>query len=63
MDATFYDHGSIWLVVPHSEAAQQWINDNVDPEAQWYCGALVVEPRYVEPLAKGMASDGLEVSL
>ena len=55
-------HGSICLVSPESEAAEAWINEHVDTEeAQFWAGALVVEPRYLEPLVEGMVGDGLTV--
>ncbi len=60
-DVSFSNHGSIWLARPLTDAGQDWIDDNIDPNAQWFAGALVVEPRYVGDIAEGMAADGLEV--
>ncbi len=42
-------------------AAEWWVEEHVDPEAQWFAGALVVEHRYAYDLARGMAGDGLHV--
>jgi hypothetical protein len=60
-DIQFSNHGSIWLVRPLTDAGRDWIDDHVDPEAQWFGGALVVEPCYVGDIVEGMTSDGLEV--
>lgn len=60
-DVTVENHGSLVLVRPETDAATDWLNDNTDPEATWFAGALVVEPRYVEDLLLGMADEGLMV--
>jgi hypothetical protein len=54
-------HGSITLVKPLTDAATNWIDDNVvTDETQFWAGALVVEPRYLENLREGMILAGLE---
>jgi hypothetical protein len=44
-----------------SQAARDWIAENVSDDAQWFGGALMVEHRYASDLAEGMAGDGLEL--
>ncbi len=61
LDATFENCGSLWLVRPLTDAAREWIDENVDPDAQWLGGALAVEHRYVQGILEGMQLDGLEV--
>lgn len=53
-------YGSLVLVVPLTQAARDWVTENVEETAQWFGGALVVEPRYAPTLVKGMRDDGLE---
>lgn len=60
-DAIVTVHGSIVLVAPRSDRASHWIAENVQEDAQFWGGALVVEPRYLEHLVKGMRADGLVV--
>ena len=48
-------HGSIALVKPLDDDARQWLLDNVSDDAQWWAGALVVEPRYLDGLLAGFA--------
>jgi hypothetical protein len=60
-DVTVDNHGSIVLFHLHTDAARAWVSEHVSDEAQFFGGALVVEPRYVENLIEGMTSDGLEV--
>jgi hypothetical protein len=53
-------HGSIVLLSPETEAARDWIDAHIDTEAaQFWAGALVVEPRYLDPIVEGMHEDGL----
>lgn len=62
LDVSVTFHGSIVLVRPLTESATTWLNENVQEDAQWYGGCLVVEPRYFDELMYGMTTDGnLEV--
>lgn len=60
-DVSVENHGSIMLVQPHTPGADTWLRENTD--GQWYSGALVVEPRYIDTLIDGMESNGLTVAL
>ena len=54
--------GSIALVTPLTEPATVWVRSNFDhEETLFWCGALVVEPRYLGPIVAGMADDGLVI--
>ncbi len=58
-------HGSIVLVSPElqdgeAERFWDWVDDNV-PEYSVWCGALAVEPRYVDHLMIGLAEAGFEI--
>lgn len=61
VDVTVENHGSLFLFHPQTDAGREWLTDNVDAEAQWFGGALVVEPRYARDLADGLLDAGLEV--
>jgi hypothetical protein len=56
------NHGSIVLVRPLTLDCQAWLQANTAEEgedmAQWFGGALVVEPRYVEALVRGLVEEG-----
>lgn len=52
------DHGSVVLVRPHTTDVRDWLVENISDEAQWFGGALVVEPRYVEALFLGLVGEG-----
>jgi hypothetical protein len=57
--ATVENHGSIMLVRPDDEAEREWLGENTSEESQWFGGALVVEPRYLEALLDGLAGNSV----
>jgi hypothetical protein len=58
-DVLVRNEGTIFLFTPLTPAATNWICVNVQPNAQWFGNALVVEHRYAADLAAGMREDGL----
>lgn len=52
------DHGSIVLVQPLTADIREWLQEHTDEEAQWFGGALVVEPRYVSSLVSALINEG-----
>jgi len=60
-DVKIENHGSLVLIRPLTEAASDWLDENISEDAQHFGGAVVVEPRYVEAIVEGMQDDGLEV--
>ena len=61
VDVLVQNEGSIFLFRPQTDAAKEWIDQNVSDEAQWFGGGLVVEHRYAHDMAEGMAGSGLTV--
>ena len=58
---TIENHGSIVLVRPLTNDVFGWLIENVGESGenvQWFGGALVVEPRYVEALVEGLVEGG-----
>lgn len=57
------DHGSIITIRPVSEAARQWLDENVVAEPwQWLGGALCVDPRCARDLIDEITAAGFEIS-
>jgi len=50
------DHGSIVLIQPLTADVRSWLREHTD--AHWFGGALVCEPRYVEPLVSALIEEG-----
>lgn len=59
VDIAVANHGSLFLFLPKSDRGNEWLDDNVGTDAQWFGPALAVEHRYAEALAAGMIQDGL----
>lgn len=60
-DFTLVNHGSISVLTPNTSAAREWVEDHIPDDAQWWCGGVVVEPRYVGSILDGIDVDGLTV--
>lgn len=65
MDFTVDNHGSIFLLFAHTEAAQEWLDDNLMPDdvTTWGVNGTVIEHRYISALVEGILNDGLTVSV
>lgn len=61
MDFNLTDHGSIVVLRPMNDEAREWIDFNVDPDAQWFGRGVVIEHRYVNDIVEGIVSDGLTI--
>ena len=61
LDLSIRNEGSIILFSPMSPAAHDWLHEHCpeDPDHQYFCGALVVEPRYASDLVRLARQDGL----
>lgn len=51
------NHGTLVLVRPLTADVHDWLDTNVQ-DPQWFGSALVVEPRYVEPLVTALIEEG-----
>jgi hypothetical protein len=58
-DVLVYNEGTVFLLNPLTSRPKEWIDDNVQPDAQWFGTTLVVEHRFAWALAQGMKHDGL----
>lgn len=58
MDFEIENHGGLFLLRPLKDAAREYLESIVSPEAQWWAGALVVEPRYIPPIAADLELQG-----
>jgi hypothetical protein len=61
IDITAEDHGSIFLLRGATRRGRRWIEEHISDERQEWCGAIVVEHRYIFDIARGAIADGLRV--
>ena len=57
------DAGSIFLLVPRSESAHDWVEQNIERGNgfQPWWPTVVVEHRYIANIVRGIQNDGLVV--
>jgi hypothetical protein len=55
------NHGSVFLLIPVTQSAQSWVEENLQSDAQWFGGGVVVEHRYIWEILEGIQNDGLVV--
>lgn len=61
-DFEVYHAGSIVQIKPISQAATDWLDENVESEGwQWLGRSLSIEHRLAEPVIEGMLDAGLEM--
>jgi hypothetical protein len=60
-DFDFNDQGSICLLTPLTEEAQNWVADFLPDDAMRWGPAIVIEHRYAGPVLKGIQNDGLVI--
>ena len=58
-DVLVANAGTLFTFCPLTRQAKAWIDENVQPGAQWFGNALVVERRFAWGLAQGMRDAGL----
>ena len=55
------NHGSVFLLTPITQSAQSWVEENLQSDAQWFGGGVVVEHRYIWAILEGIQNEGLAV--
>jgi hypothetical protein len=60
-DVTVTGEGTVCLFQPLTHAAEDWMEEHVVGETQWFGSALCVEHRYAGDLAQGMQEDELRL--
>jgi hypothetical protein len=61
VDVQVEKHGTIFLLRPLTDVAHDWVDEHLPTDAIWWCGAIVVEHRYIGPIVGGAIGDGLVV--
>jgi hypothetical protein len=61
VDIRIEDGVSVFLFRPFNDLALEWLQ-STEKEAQWFGGAMAVEPRYVFALIQGLKESGFVVN-
>lgn len=60
-DFTIAGGGTVYLLVPESHAAQEWVAENLPEDVQTLGRGIAVEHRFIGAIVDGILADGLEV--
>jgi hypothetical protein len=60
-DFAVQDEGTIFLLIPNTDAAQEWIDEHIPKTAQYFGTAVVVEHRFIAEIVHGIQQSGLKV--
>ena len=58
-DLLVHNEGTLFLFCTLTARAKVWIDEHVQPDAQWFGNVLIVEHRFAWGLAQGMLDSGL----
>jgi hypothetical protein len=61
VDFTIEHYGVFFLLNPQNDGAREHLQENVEPNAEWFGGRLVVEPRYIQLLVLELREAGWTV--
>lgn len=67
-DFEIINHGSIVILSPITNAAQDWCDEHLPEEAhlfvrrRWMGGAYAIEPRYINDIINGIVDDDMTVA-
>lgn len=57
------DHGSVAILIPNNDAAEDWIAENIGSEApHWGSSGVVIERRYVADIVAGIQDAGFKIA-
>ena len=61
-DFQLQPEGTIYVLYPRTDIAQQWVDDHIQDYMSWGNG-VVVEHRYISDIIQGVVQDGLSVEV
>lgn len=60
-DFLLCDEGSIAILTPMTEAAEDWVAEHLPEDAMRFGPGVVIEHRYVADIVDGLVADGLSI--
>ncbi len=59
MDFLLNREGTISVLVALTPEAREWDDEHLPPDRMRFCGGVVIEHRFVDPIVAGIREDGL----
>jgi hypothetical protein len=63
VDFQVVNHGSLYLLIPNTLRAKQWVRDNLPQDHMKYDDASVIEHRYIGDIIDGIQADDLDIAI
>ncbi len=60
-DFSVLGSGTVYLLVPRTQAAREWASEHISSEAQMLGSGIAVEHRYIADIVDGIQADGLTI--
>ncbi len=61
-DFTIQDEGTLFLLQPLNETAEEWVDVHIEADAQHWFSAVVVEHRYIRDIIHALQEEGFKLS-
>lgn len=61
VDFLLSDHGTIWLLIPQTPAAEEWATERLPEDCPTIGGRYAIEHRFIGPIVAGAREEGLVV--
>ena len=63
VDFQVVNHGTLYLLIPNTPRAKQWVTDNLPQDHMKYDDASVIEHRYIGDIIDGIQADELDIAV
>ena len=63
VDFQVINHGTLYLLIPNTPRAKQWVTDNLPRDHTKYNDASVIEHRYIGDIIEGIQADDLDIAM
>jgi hypothetical protein len=56
-DFSLQNYSTVFLLIPNFEAAEEWIDENLDPEVMRWGHGVVIEHGYIKNIVDGLMEE------
>ncbi len=63
VDFQVINHGTLYLLIPNTPRAKEWVRVNLPQDHMKYDDASVIEHRYIGDIIEGIQADDLEIAV
>ncbi len=63
VDFQVVNHDTLYLLIPNTPRAKEWVRDNLPQDHTKYDAASVIEHRYIGDIIDGIQADDLDTAM